>query len=352
MASEINQKSRYIDDLMSKIQNLYQKTEYYKEDMFKYQDEYSRTKDLLEIEKKHKMMIKENYEETCKKLTELKHEFENLNSEIEASRQENEKKVEEFVKTTIDNSACEISRIRTSHEIEKNEFFRNQNVKLTQIQETNNIFLMNLRNYHEKKVNEIQKFYESRISSFINEISFAEAKYSTEILYLQDTIANLNKEVQSLTMLNNFLAEKATCKEKINKEYEHIISELSIKDEEIEFEAKIAEQRNIEELEQLKSNYEENKQKIVLEYEKILRINQKHKQDEIERITNIYKSNIEKIKSSVQEAKIKKKKHFEVQIEVLLSQVEQLEKEKCEIQIKNYEKEFALQTELKNVKNI
>ena len=211
---------------------------------------------------------------------------------------------------------------------------------------------MNLRNYHEKKVNEIQKFYESRISSFINEISFAEAKYSTEILYLQDTIANLNKEVQSLTMLNNFLAEKATCKEKINKEYEHIISELSIKDEEIEFEAKIAEQRNIEELEQLKSNYEENKQKIVLEYEKILRINQKHKQDEIERITNIYKSNIEKIKSSVQEAKIKKKKHFEVQIEVLLSQVEQLEKEKCEIQIKNYEKEFALQTELKNVKNI
>ena len=151
---------------------------------------------------------------------------------------------------------------------------------------------------------------------------------------------------------NNFLAEKATCKEKINKEYEHIISELSIKDEEIEFEAKIAEQRNIEELEQLKSNYEENKQKIVLEYEKILRINQKHKQDEIERITNIYKSNIEKIKSSVQEAKIKKKKHFEVQIEVLLSQVEQLEKEKCEIQIKNYEKEFALQTELKNVKNI
>ena len=102
-------------------------------------------------------------------------------------------------------------------------------------------------------------------------------------------------------------------------------------------------------MEDLKIRYDQTQKLLIAEYEKMVRLNIKNKDDQIERQKDFYEYNISKIKQSIDETKIKKRKHYEIQIEFLLNQINQLEKDKSNLELEIAEKEKKLQIDTKNV---
>jgi hypothetical protein len=335
LTHEIHKKSEYIDNLMAKIQNLYQKSEYYKEDMFKYQSEYSKTKDLLEEERQHKEKIKENYLNSTQKLEELMGQFRVLNEEIEAYKVEKDKNLKDIIEKINQNSAEEIDSVRAAYESQQRKVLESHKNFIDHLQKDHSSVITALKKYTEKRLDDLRHFYESRVSSLINEISYSEAKHQAEMSHLKENLFALKKEKDSLARTNLFLKEKANEKQQENQNFQIVIKTLSDKDEENLLEKKILLLRNNHEMEGLMQKYEENKKLIADEYEKNLKLTLKHQEDEVNRISNFYKANLEKITQEAQERKTKRRKHYEIQIEFLLAQIEKLEKEKSELEIQS-----------------
>ena len=346
---EISKKTEYIDDLMAKIQNLHQKSEYYKEDLFKYQDEYSKTKDLLDIETRNKEKITAVYEENCKQLMKMQSDFQQLTQDIENYKKEKEEKIQQ-VSIIIENQAAkEISEIRETHQREKEIFLRENALKIENLEANKKILLESLKKYTEKAIDNIRRFYEDRISQLINEISFAEGRYQAELVYYKNCISSLNKEKEELLNINKYLAENAQQKIEEKISCEIATKALVINSEEKITESKLLVQRNNIEMEDLKIRYDQTQKLLIAEYEKMVRLNIKNKDDQIERQKDFYEYNISKIKQSIDETKIKKRKHYEIQIEFLLNQINQLEKDKSNLELEIAEKEKKLQIDTKNV---
>ena len=333
---------KHVDELVVKIQNLHQTAEYYKEDLFKYQDEYTKTKDLLEEEKRNKDIINENYSKLTIKLTDMQTEFKRLTKEIEDYKIETEQRIKKITASVKQEAAKEIDLIRETHQKEKDIFFRDQVAKIQNIEESNSILLENFKNLTAVKIANIKQFYEGRISSLINEISCSEGKYQAELLYYKNIISNLNKEKEEISNLNHFLAENAQ-EAKEGK----LLCEMATKDlvnncEEKIIQSKVLVEKTNFEMEDLRLRYEETKESIKTEYEKLLRLSIKNKDHEIKRIADTYEYNISKAQKNINENKAKKRKHYEIQIEFLLNKIEILEKEKSNLELKFVEKEKLL----------
>ena len=191
---EISKKSEYIDDLVTKIQTLYQKAEYYKEDLFKYQDEYSKTKELLEIEKVHKEMIRKNNEESNKNLAELQDSFRTLHEGIEEYKIQKELEIKEIKRKAAESFVINSENIRESKKKEFDKFTRVQTEKLENIIKSSNMLVQSQKSSSENRIESITRTYESRIASFIQEASYEEALHHSEVICLKNYISCLTKE--------------------------------------------------------------------------------------------------------------------------------------------------------------
>lgn len=351
LSYEIHRKSKHIDDLVTKIQNLYHKSEYYKEDLFKYQDEYSKTKNLLDIERLHKEKIQQNHEESNKNLLELRNSFQMLNEEIENYKTEKDQKIMEILNNEKEKTNKEIDRVRESYRKEHEDLIRNQLEKVQNIEKNNLAVLVNVKEYTAKRIESISKFYEDRISALINEIGVEEAKHKTELQKVVRVLKKVEKDKEELEKINEFLTEKTSENKAELAMYEKFVKGISDEKGEKLLENNIALQRNIIEMENLKKTCDESKKIMAAEYEKMIRINIKHKNEEIERLNERYQDAIQKLHKIQDEKEIKNTQAFELQVEHLLSKVEQLEKAKSTLEITLKNRENTLKNDIKAVKS-
>lgn len=349
LTREIESKSQYIDNLIEKLEKLYADLERYQDELFKYQDEYSKTKTQLENEMHSKQKIQMTHQNTCKELVSLQDNFSKLNMQIENYKIEKEQMLKDIIEKVESRSAKEIEKIREMHLKEKNEFIQRQVDNIRKIEESHALDMSTFKKFTEVKIREIKQYYEERVASLINEVSFAEGKHLAELNYLKSCIENLEKERTYLSQLNAFLTNKTEENQELQQELQQKIESLIEQDKtELRNTQIFATKKGID-LQYAKARYEETSQMIVQEYEKRLKICQKSKEDEIRFVQHRYEENIKKLKKIPEEHNLKEKKHYEIQIECLLQKVEEIEKQRSELECKLIEKSHTEHVELVEV---
>ena len=347
---EISKKSEYIDDLVTKIQTLYQKAEYYKEDLFKYQDEYSKTKELLEIEKVHKEMIRKNNEESNKNLAELQDSFRTLHEGIEEYKIQKELEIKEIKRKAAESFVINSENIRESKKKEFDKFTRVQTEKLENIIKSSNMLVQSQKSSSENRIESITRTYESRIASFIQEASYEEALHHSEVICLKNYISCLTKESEDMLKKNAYFMDKAHVKEEEAEHSNYLFKEITAQENEKVLESVLNFQRCMVEMENLKLNYEESKKTMIAEYEKMVRLNIQYKDEEIRKLNEHYEEQIEKLKRIIEEERDKKVTSYETQIEVLLGQIGEFEENKSKMEFDLLQRINSLTDEMENVR--
>ena len=338
LIQEITTKTQYIDDLVTKLQNLHQSLQYCKDDLSKYQQEYHEARYWLEIEKEHKEKYKQCLETTEVNLEKANHNFEILTEQLEVFKEEKNKAVRVLVEKVQDRSLKEIDEIRKKHEQEKKMFERIQAEKLEKTIVLNSETLRNVMKFTDEKIEELKAYYEKRINGLINELCTDEGKHQIEASRLSGKMSELIHQNHVFSQINEFLIEKVELREEELSEVRYKLNAIQSQQSEVDQFGKIEKGLYQIEIESLKTNMQDAKNQIISDYERQLKILQDQNEIMLKSLEEKHKSQLEKIHIESGELNNKERHKYELQIEFLIKKIESLECQKSQLESRTIEK--------------
>ena len=338
LIQEITTKTQYIDDLVTKLQNLHLSLQYCKDDLSKYQQEYHEARYWLEIEKEHKEKYKQCLETTELNLEKANHNFEILTEQLEIFKEEKNKAVRVLVEKVQDRSLKEIDEIRKKHEEEKKMFQRIQAEKLEKTIVLNSETLKSIMKFTDEKIEDLKSYYEKRINELINELCTDEGKHQIEASRLTGKMSELIHQNHVLSQINEFLIDKVQLKEQELSEVRYKLDTITSQQSAVYQYDRIEKGLYEIEIESLKTNMQDAKNQIISDYERQLKILQDQNEIVLKSLEEKHKNQLEKIHIESGELNNKERQKYELQIEFLINKIEALECQKSQLESRTIEK--------------
>lgn len=291
---------RVIDDLMCKLQNMHNRIEYFKDDFTELKSQYIKEKKSVENEKKSNSVAFEQFQECLHRIQELETENKELKFELISKKPEKIVKLKTIYEKSdyqVDNEQSVIEfQLREQLERVKKQYA----TQLLRTQQINSITVENLAINMKKKMDDLRNFYEFRILSMIQEFSFEEGKFASNILLLKNQISEqisvINELEQKLlvyeakfklgidsqtqarsvirnlqVILNSMSGINTSLSTKSSMEIDLLMKQMEDTKEDMNhnfhFQMRLAEKSHTEALESLKRSYDAKINKINQEYE-------------------------------------------------------------------------------------
>lgn len=338
-----------IDELMCKIQNMHHRIEYYKDDVTDLKTQCEKEKVTIEVEKKDKKVVREQYEKALQTIEKLNEDIEKQNIQIQEIYNNREVQTKLVIEKTDYQVDAELYLNEFKAKDQLGRVARLYNEKLQEVQLKNQIIVETLGLCMKKKIDELRNFYEYRIAQMVKEYSFEEGKFYSIILRLKSEISEHMQNVHSLDQTAKMVTSRFTLDRQRSLKAESTIKNLNDLLDKISFKAIESSSHDKAEIESIMKHSEEVEEDIKNQYKLQQRIAEKEHMEAMNILTHSYTLKINKINDEFKfwEKKIQEK--GQSQHNVLLQEISRLETEKTEIEMQTAARVQAVVREANSV---
>ena len=351
LEKQIYLQKRIIDDLMCKLQNMHNRFEYFKEDITELKSQYEKERVSAEVEKQHKTVAFEQYQESLHTISQLKSEIEKL-KQI-AKKRHTLKVIERVVveksNYQIDN---ENNLLEQKFQVQAEEIRNKFSAQLLITQQRNALTVESLAINMKKRIEEIKGFYEFRILSMIQEFSFEEGKFSSKILMLSQQIRENIAQISDLEKQLLVFQEKFKFGQENQKQARNVISNLQAILDSLSLEKAAESTRAKFEIQSSMQKLEEVQDDLKHDFGYQTKLAQQKYKETVKMLKKSYEHKIEKIQEEFKESERKMLAKERTETLILMNEITRLEKDKTRIEMMTESRVQDVVREAKSVRCI